>query len=941
MKQYIHIIGLLCFLFLGNACTDEKYAADEVVEGVPVDVKLLFTFPEMVQVKTKADMGETVENAVDDLQIFVFKHNGQGNGMLEKSYSFTAEEIGQVESVGNFGGVALKLPDLTSGRKQIVAIANLTSTDIEYTLGTIEKFSDLEKTLISLKGNLLQRPGGLFVMSGYYGEDVEESLKNRGDCTINPGKDSNDVTLTGMLWLRHLDSKIKFDVKVLGADKEFVPKDWKVVNVPSRSFLLPNQSDAAVESSDFFTQEQESRFEVMNLDAGRYQGGSFVFYMNENRKPAKEWPAGSTDYNLREYKTAQGGGPDVPFKYADPYATYVILRGSFYEYDHSGKLLVSADVRYTIHLGYLCCVASDFNSERNKSYTYNVTIENVDKIILEVESSEEGYNGGFKEEQPGAEGDVIMSDQNLLLDAHYEAKSITFYKDKLDNLSVMVRTPYESASSSEGFYKIDKDDGTVTDHLTDFKWIELAKTTTGKGYRSYTDACEKKELKNIKEVLVDLYANKNNTDKSFWDKDQEGNYLVTYTVFVNEYYYEEDPLHPNQEASWKEFVNAENRQMHILCDTKYSLDGQSSLTKSNIMINQRSIKSIYNVENSELQTAWGIETVEETGRYPSYLLEKGNIFTATKTNGRYNMFKFLGTDEEYSGKWDDFVDFSDNTFDPDDDYKYAEYVCLHRNRDLDGNGEIDNDEVRWYLPATNQYIGLWIGQDALPAEARLLQTTISKISKENRYDYHLISSNGTRFWTEEGVSTGNTIGGNNKFHVRCARNLGKTNKKPDTVNDEPQDYVNVTRNGSYVASVDLSRISPLALRSTPYTSIDFHTEHGGGDLNSPYKGGFMVDSETRTGTFEYDKSKGVGTLKGCPGGYRVPNQRELALIGGYSNDHFGIVDTNYKRLASCTYSALTYKTDIYLLGYLPNEKINYLTLSGNSTNYVRCVKDRK
>ena len=41
-------------------------------------------------------------------------------------------------------------------------------------------------------------------------------------------------------------------------------------------------------------------------------------------------------------------------------------------------------------------------------------------------------------------------------------------------------------------------------------------------------------------------------------------------------------------------------------------------------------------------------------------------------------------------------------------------ACMSRNRDENGNGRIDADEVKWYLATVDQYKGLWIGEDLLP-----------------------------------------------------------------------------------------------------------------------------------------------------------------------------------------------------------------------------------
>lgn len=40
---------------------------------------------------------------------------------------------------------------------------------------------------------------------------------------------------------------------------------------------------------------------------------------------------------------------------------------------------------------------------------------------------------------------------------------------------------------------------------------------------------------------------------------------------------------------------------------------------------------------------------------------------------------------------------------------FSARVCYDKNRDEDGNGRIEGDELKWYLPASNQLIGIYIG----------------------------------------------------------------------------------------------------------------------------------------------------------------------------------------------------------------------------------------
>ena len=988
MKRYgLYIITVVIGLFM-NACHNEDDLVDRtaVVEGIPVTLSLPFSLIDSEVVTTKSDLTIEQENQIKDLYLFIFDKKGD----LEYGASFSSDRFSQSGGSKNSGLLTLPESAVTSGQKTIIAFSNVQSADVKclnelgtvVTLESVVKLSDLKDLMIKFNEDRSQREDANLVMSGYYGTDFSESLASKGSVVIPVPSASETVTLPGKIYLSHLDSRIKFNVKVDDTNtKEFVPSKWKVVNIPRKSFLIERDKDAeacdaSVGAGDFFATREEG-FESLIQKDNVFQGGSFSFYMTENRKkPKKEL----TEYKQREYKTDKGGGPEQPFAYANDYATYVVLTGSYSQYDANHELVRSAEVQYTIHLGYLENQVNDFNSERNYSYIYNVTIKNIDNIVLEVTSSQPGET--FQENQPGAEGNVIQSDQSFLLDAHYEVKSVIFNRNKMENLSVMVKTPYESPrSTDDARFVINKATGAENDKLNDFEWVEFARNdykrnhSYSSDYVSYTSAKDK--LKNIKDVLRELYKHKDGSNNDgFWDK--EGN--VVYTVFVNEFVYDTNPV-TKASTSWKEFVNVPNRQMHILCDTKYSLDEQSSLTESNIMINQRSIKTVFNKNSANLQTAWGIETVCEeavpydnknnkVGQLPFTDLGAGETLSETRTNGRYNTFKLLDNTRDKS--WTNYVNAPNNTYKKGT----AEYICMQRNRDLNGNGQIDDDEVRWYLPATNQYIGLWIGQDVLPSETRLLQATVSDITATNRYDYHLISSNGVRFWTEEGVSTGSNLLSDNAFYVRCARNLGMSVNRPANVTDEPQDFVNVTidREG-HVSAVDLSNMAPDALRSNVLPAIDFHGEHTSGTANRPYNY-FKVDGNNIVADVYYNKNNPRAAKlpnNKCPAGYRIPNQRELALIAGYStskfeysvterndNDRYHSPGSDWKwkqtgwadwighwertviknQLGSCTYTELEYKTgkdQLYTLVY--NNGINFLTLASNSGTIIRCVKD--
>ena len=121
-------------------------------------------------------------------------------------------------------------------------------------------------------------------------------------------------------------------------------------------------------------------------------------------------------------------------------------------------------------------------------------------------------------------------------------------------------------------------------------------------------------------------------------------------------------------------------------------------------------------------------------------------------------------------------------------YRAAAKACMSRNRDNNGNEKIDEDEIRWYLAAVEQYRALFFGQAVLEQDVRLFGsqedvTYFNSLGRgyhfETRGAYHYWTSSGTSagtFWPEEGMT--DNIAGNPGWGVcraemvRCVRTLG-------------------------------------------------------------------------------------------------------------------------------------------------------------------------
>lgn len=963
MKRYnLYITFLLGFFLFMAACTDEENAKRSLVEeGVPVTATLKFAPEESAKIETRSAITDKAENAVTDLFIFVFRQNGntsqwEREGEVHR-FTYDSQESGNIEL------------ETTSGTKRIYAIANATENPLlditENEITSVKNIVELKQLSSRMKDATIERTQGHLLMSGWF--VPSEGSDEEGQVIIA----TNGKVSSGEIKLVRLDSRITFKVSAQnnnGRTITFTPKQWRVVNVPQASnifekeYNLGNEDAVTSVERDYFSSEPVN-FNETDIDSdGHYKGGSFTFYMLENRKAAKDE---IKTYEQRELQvknpdgTTSDGDKKVTngdYVYADKYATYVELSGSYFEtyYEGGEKKERSAEVRYTIHLGYVDDKPEDFKSERNCKYTYNVTIEGVDNIKLEVTTSK---NDTPTENQPGAEGDIVESQEFFYVDAHYETKLITFNKNKVSpDATFRVKTSYETDGRGEKardykwvwFVQNEKEQEQTVEteghyEYSDFvehswhgeygwkkgkwdfyyynfykkrDWVEPVITYGGYKYKTDFISFPQDESKRltVAEVIQLLQTEKDKVVDGTSIYDTQGN--AVFTVFIDEFYYDEDPI-KKIPASWKDFVNVPNREMHILCDTEYSQDQESSLTTSSFLISQRSIKTIYNPD--VVSSAWGIETIRE-GETLGSSGKSGN----TATNGRYNMYSYMNWTND---AWSTWIKTSDNTM--QSDYNKVDYACLQRNRDLNGDGYISDDEVRWYLPTVDQLTGIWIGKDGLPTEAYLYKGDPDKTAEN-----HFMNSSNVMFWAEEGSSTGHN--GSGKFNYRCARNLGQYDRSTPKAEEEPDNYIVKPISNNII---DLSRMNTNSLRSDFVSSGELTVTDELNQANRPYTK-FKVATSLTSNSISYS---GVNNLITTPcasktedgGGWRMPNQRELSLIVAnlYKNKSMS------RTISSLSNKKVTNQKIPVVYMSLPGGIITLDATAGDISASVRCVKD--
>ena len=1068
MKRIQHIIIVLIFTLCAAACERDLIPGGNDVEGVDVTARLDFAPQANIEVITKSTLSGSAENRVLNLFVFLFDSNGNKlycqyfDSANKQSVTSTSSLSGEGWWVSNSetltqGGVCIKA---TSGSGyKIYAMANLDADMVRVSSDLLSHNINNEQQLkdftIYLNQEIIYR-NGYFPMTG-----VLEDLKIDSSGKIT----KTDGSAPGTLMLRRLDAKIEFIFKAgTRADeagqkiKSFTAKQWKVINVPSTSYLVERSTDSGnvpptTATEDYinyapkFFDTDWVNFEEFPTDGTK----RFSFYMLENRQTPKNSGIASYQERSRQVKQTSGyhigeneavtvsyvnsRGTDVTrdmrvFSNANDFSTYVLVTGRVdmeLENDDSGKIL-GGDVQYLIHLGDWSFSEgsswssdtytgfNNFNTNRNTSYTYTVTINSVNNIRVEVETS--GTTN--TENQPGATGQITIAKEEIAVcDAHYYSKTMTFHasnffeglKSTADDLTWSVKTPFS--------------DGTPVDPLVpgtlDYGWVHFRlnkRNTDGtynqnrrkfvdptrkfQSYDTWRDATTNMEsdgtdglagyhndglmniidlVKYIKEqvkLLETYYQNPGMTYTGDFDNpDDKATAKICVTAFVDEFYYDKNPVTGvSSPTLWKSFVNQQDRSLHILCNSNVSSDLESRATGSVVTIQQHSIQTIYNTDASHtaLQTAWGLEYVDEfTDVVTTYNASKssytGSGNNTDSFNGLYNSVKEWGISTTGTSKWGTYLDFETLNDVPQmqSTYKALRYICMARNRDNNGDGKIDPEEVRWYTASIRQLIGLYIGGGVIDHHSRIYyrSATDQESSDPNVWRQHVISSTKyynnaqpTVIWGEEGISTGDIAGsiswgdGLNKFSVRCVRNLGMENPSSSDLTDtsfEPDDYVETSTEGSgndAVVTFNATHLNAAALRYYTSRELDYHSNTS--DINRLYKRFEVLPTSKATTASGNPTFKVVNTSVTtaintgennpyCPEGYRLPNQVELAMLKYYDVISDPMVSRTYWELGVDGYGGT---------GKDGGKKFGYIYSGGNislqtaGVDYVyRCVRD--
>ena len=884
MKLAYLLMGVALLL---SSCSEDIFpGGSESNEDVTISLAYSDVSPRDIVVNSRATPEE--ERHLDNLYIYIF----DGNGNLKGYKGFTS---GLDQKTNNNTKATVSGIKTRSGESYIYAVANyntgrypLTVSERNVEKGKLPINLDEEKarageytfTLNDLKALNFQRNvddqisiTDAFLMSGAVNNGKIVNINTAGNVT------SDDIN-GNAIRLSRIVSKVKFTIKEYtgdGVKRSFKLANYDIMNIAKNGTLIGSIDNN--EKKQISNATDVSSITGLTLgvnDVDKTTGAEyFEAYLPENLQDAKH------DVTVLAKREDDSKLNPKVFTNAPEYGTYVVLKGK-YEETKAGSTK-TADVTYYVHLGDCSVNYNDYNVERNCKYTFNIRVAGVEKII--VEAKKEGND------QPGAEGVVLKygnTGKNLTLDSHYEYMVMRFNKEDIKNLKGSnlgyYYQVYALGKKTKPINVKDEANPKTEEHKqklngVDTKWIEFAITGRNSSKSSYgrendgrgtpCDYPGKGNTMDIETFLKKLYDNADNN--SFWT---EGKYIDA-TCFVSENYY--------SGLSWDKYVNDVNKRAFYVANNVWvSEDTRSVYAEAQYGLTQHNIQTFYDVKQAGNVIAYGCETIND---------EEGKNFTddgigGTSRNENSYPYQSKGSDT-WNGRVNMKKDLSGLTWDNIKSNKSLVKACMSRNRDLNGNGTIDDDEIRWYAPAVNQYIGLWIGEEVMSTEAKLFNKKTSTLSKDNDPGCRMLYYTSTRgintYFSEEGMATNNH---NSKWKatlIRCVRNL-QSNDNDKGYAKTPTKFWTTSNSDK---DVELDKVDSRALIVGGNSNeLIGHTEREQSEINKPAKS-FRIADKTYPTSDSYSASMQnvvEGNFK-CNGNYyqddrkwRVPNQREMSVM---------------------------------------------------------------
>lgn len=933
MKLAYLLMGVALLL---SSCSEDIFpGGSESNEDVTISLAYSDVSPRDIVVNSRATEAE--ERHLDNLYIYIF----DGNGNL-KGYKGIEGEVNLNQYTSNTTKAEITGIKTRSGESYIYAVANISTGlyPVKTSNGTVEtnklpinlneetaRAGGYDFTLDKLKALTFKRNNtsiditSAFLMSGAVQDGNLMNITTAG--TIASG--DNAIRLSRIV------SKVKFTIKAAkekGITRSFKLDTYDIMNIAVDGSLV-GKIDG--NNRNKTTNVNNNIGNTVRPNDVENDAQFFEVYLPENLQDAV--------HNVTTQAAREDDSQSIQKKFTNAPAngTYVVLKGKYEETTSSSTK--SADVTYYVHLGDCSRDKNNYDVERNCKYTYNITVAGVDKIIVEAKK-ESGAD------QPGAEGVVLeygATGKNMTLDSHYEYMVMRFYQNDIQALKKAGKGYFYQVYALGNHTDVINVGATTVGKKNDVdtSWIQFAikcrrdgssstysEDKTNRGTACSYPGTNANDLYTVDKFLKYLYDNANST--SIWTGGYDynkGSYYVDATCFISENYY--------KNLTWNQYVNdVDKRAFYVANEVKTSNDGRSVYAQTQYGLTQYNIQTFYDRSKAGSITAYGCETIND---------EEGKGFSV---NGGGSTYQSAGSDT-WNGRANMVADINTRT----DTWKSLKNntslikACMSRNRDLNGDGKISDDEIRWYAPTISQYIGIWIGEEIMSGESKLFNKATSTLSTSNdpgcRMLYYSSTYNENTYFSEEGLATNHNNSAYPPKLVRCLRNLKSNdvgyNRTPDkyytyessvvTLNNVDEKALNTSgEQGELNAHTERSALNKPAKKFKISNEKYYGEGYTDGWGNWHWSGVTPTQEHVVGGTFKCYNKYEEGDKK-----WRVPNQRELSVM--FLVDKDKITNTYCRTIFSNTNfrKSWTYSSNIFTMD------VN----KWNATGSVRCIKVQK
>lgn len=667
-------ILLLFFISLvWTSCQDDiglNTSGGDVAEGM-VDIYL--SQPDATAITTRAGE-DAAENRIENVVLFVFDDKG---ALLN-----TPVQQSVTVADGNHDLPTYKVRTyLPSNKSSLYAVCNYDEAD--GLIAQVTSETELKNYVVEIE-SVEDAFKGVYVMEG-------STTNFTGDIKVPVTRIASHHAFT-----------IYFDPE--NEDDQFKLVNLSVFNVPKKTKLLKDENyscgenevgcitagtDAVSTDADYLGKDTDTEGDAgteaessgrIDIDFSKSTGAGlpdkYTAELNvfDNRRGRTEdatidealgLTAGYSDEDkaaIRQIfkKDLANGVGSFSNKVSHPYATCMVIEG-IYEDDAND---VSYDVKYYIYLGHNNY--SDFNVVRNHKYNYTITIKACDVIDTRVDADAIA-SISFK-----------VSKQSQPFDAHYNAREALLYCTT--GWKVYVKNPDQTP------------------------WLEVSTSPVYKPRK-----------------LGDSGA-----DNTYAQFSLSGGAGMQY-IYIHTDEYVPDIDSPDGNSG-----KNKERSGTIVCE---SADGTKKTEFTVTQVPAQLVKVIsWDIDNpGTVDKMFFVERIEEE-RYKDWgfrgywslamdnLISTGDYDGMVNTQKQYVMAYWGDKDSEtFKDVELDVIPVAPWTFDGRQNAFYREQgepmsslsttfalgYALSKNRDMDGNGLIDYDEIRWYLPAMDQLMAIY------------------------------------------------------------------------------------------------------------------------------------------------------------------------------------------------------------------------------------------